>query len=253
MVVEREDELVDLVNRGFKLRYDSRNNRWKIEDPETRRSMLVSKQLNGLAEALYRKQMEGRRKRLRDADGVFISSDVLKEDMKFMIELLRQRLDPKSPILAKLVEDEAWGFHVRLDFSRQATPEIWQLMNADEIDLKNPEVTARNMISKLKELKEAYLRIGRVEEEVKNVESKYRSEIESLKLENAKLREIIGEYRRLVGETVEEMRKIMGDLGEKVKETYIFFTAVIPQSLPEDTRSTYKYIASSKLKQIWGG
>jgi regulator of replication initiation timing len=220
MPVRTSEELINLFNSGWRIYPDSRGG-WVIQDLISKRGMRVDPSLNDIAKELYEQQKQKK------------IGEVLEEDMKLILGTMRQRLDPKAPIITKWTENVSWWTHVFLDFSALVSPDIFSLMSENEIDLSNPEVTVKNMVQKFKSLKEKAARVN-------EIEAKYKIEIESLK-------QVLSEYERLI----DDQNKLIAETLNKARETINFFMVILPKQLPEDVKQTY-IAYSKKLKEVWG-
>jgi lipopolysaccharide biosynthesis regulator YciM len=223
MPVKTREELLDLYNSGWRIYKDSSG--YLMHDPISNRNIRISVSLNDLAEELYEKQKEEKKMKMLN--------EALEEDMKFILSTVRQRLDPKAPIITKWTENVSWWTHVFLDFSALVSPYILSLLTPNEIDLSNPEVTVKNMVGKFEALREKATRAS-------EIEAKLRSENEALK-------QILREYERLI----DEQNKLIAETLSKARETINFFMIVLPKQLPEELKQTY-IAYSRKLKEVWG-
>jgi len=256
LVVRDVDTLKRYLNEGYYLIYSSKLGRFYVKNPKTRRAEVVDKSLNDIAREYYEERKMSRGSRLEGVNGIV-------EETKFLISQIRQRLDPKLPIMTKFVTDTSWWLHLRLDFTRLILPELFSLMRADEIDIENPETTARNMASKVLALKAEATRAreledklkaltgefeARLKEEVSKVEARYTRELEVLK-------EKIKEYEGLMAEYEAVLRgltDILILLGDRTGKTLKLISSFIA-GLPEDVREEYYIMVAPRIRRIWGG
>jgi len=170
------------------------------------------------------------------------------EDAKFVMNVAMQRLDPKHPVRSKWIEDVAWWTHLMLDFSKLMLPDAMRLLGEGEIDIRNPEATARNMVVKLRELR----RIAEQRaEKLLEYESKIRElegEVKLLSEENRRLRELMEEYDEVLG----RLRSFIEDLKSRISSTLIFIVKYVPQALSPSERATYMHVLTPKIRELWG-
>jgi hypothetical protein len=102
--------------------------------------------------------------------------------MRLIPNAIKQKLDPKAPIFSKWVENISFWHHVILDTSTHLLADLLSMLGEEEIDLNNPEVMVKNMVSKFKVLKAKALRAG-------ELEAKHKSEVEALRRRIADLEE----------------------------------------------------------------
>jgi len=72
-----------------------------------------------------------------------------------MVSLIRQRVDPRAPILQRWVEDVAWWHHVLNDTVIKLLPDLLSRLDVNEIDLEHPERTAEAMARHYMEMRTA--------------------------------------------------------------------------------------------------
>lgn len=184
--------------------------------------------------------------------GVSDVEGVVEEDVEAMLRIMRERLDPKHPAMTKLITDTSWWFHVILDFGKFAIPEVMSLMRAEEIDVRNPEATARAMVSKLKHIKqiaeERATQIHEFESRVKELEA----ELSSLRSENERLRRLVEEYRKLYDEALSETRKLIEGLRGRIAKTLVLVVKVVPEALSPSERAKYLHVIAPKIRELWG-
>jgi len=167
--------------------------------------------------------------------------DVSATDIKFIMDAIKQRLDPKHPIMTKWVSDVSWWTHLILDFSKLVLPDILRLLDEKDIDIHNPEATARNAAAKFRSVKqlaeERAEKILEYESKIKELEG----EVGVLRSENEKLKELVEEYKRLFDEAI-----------EKTSTTIVFIVKYVPEALSPEERATYLHVVGSKMKELWG-
>jgi len=175
-------------------------------------------------------------------------TEVLRNDARFVMETTRQRLDPKHPIMTKWVSDVSWWTHLILDFSKIALPDVLKLLGEGEIDIHNPEATARNAVAKFKTIKqlaeERAEKILEYESKVKELEG----EVRTLRGENEELRKLMRDY----DEALEELRSFIEDLRGRVRETLVFMVKYVPDVMSPSERATYMHVVAPKMRELWG-
>jgi hypothetical protein len=90
MPIEDKDELIRLVENGWRLYYDQRHDRFRAYDPSTKKMIRVSRSLNDVAKQLYKEiKKKKRSKDLRiekvDTDDTIGVKDVLKSSANIMV------------------------------------------------------------------------------------------------------------------------------------------------------------------------
>jgi hypothetical protein len=228
MSIGNEEELMEALEKGGRLHYDRVNNRFKIYNPSNRKYRYVSSTLNDFARQLYEEQ-----KRMKYGRGRGYDMEHFEEDMKFLLSTVRQRLDPKAPIITKWTENVSWWTHVFLDFSALVSPYILSLLTPSEIDLSNPEVTVKNMVGKFEALREKAVRVAEIEAKLKS--------------ENEALKRTLSEYEKLI----DDQNKLIAEMLDKTKKTMNFFLIALPRQLPEELKGTYRAYVS-RLKEVLG-
>ena len=171
-------------------------------------------------------------KRLRESEDMDAEDDV-----KSMLSIVRSRLDPRHPALQKLIVDTSWWFHVILDFSKQAIPELMGYLSSDEVDVEDPEATAKNIVRKLRMIKTSYERAKKLE-----------AEAERLRRENEELRELIDEY----DEALETVKNFAEEMKKRVKEMLVFLVRTVPRALSGWDRAVYMHVVFPKIRELWG-
>jgi arylsulfatase A-like enzyme len=250
-------KVLNALEKGGRAYWDKTHGRYKITDPETGGTFYAPKELKSVIDDFRRR----RGKRTGSSSDQSSSSSTpptvpgparhellqaLENDANTMITILKSRLDPKLPVMTKFVEDVSWWQHLMLDFSKQAVPEVFSLMGAEDIDVRNPEATAQKMVSKLKAIKEMAAKAGEAEARIKAVEEKYRAELEAYKEKVRELEYALGKYK----EVIDEQGKMIDFLAEKAKKTNFYLMHTLPLYLAEEDRPLY-YMIVSKLKEIW--
>jgi hypothetical protein len=259
LVVKTEEELKQRLDEGWRIYRDEFG--FTLYNPQTKRKERIDKSLYHLCEHLYNKMKqekgdlaqagaeEGGAEEGEAEEGgaewrppaVRPLDRALREDVKLIVSTIKQRLDPKAPIITKWTENIAWWNHLIMDTATYLLPELLSLLRTEEIDLANPEMTAKNMVSKFKAVRETARR-------AEEVEGKYMAEIESLKRRVADLESILDKCM----EVIREQGRLIEDLADKAKKTIAFFVVYVPNYLPEDARAPYRALAA-KVKEIWGG
>jgi sugar-specific transcriptional regulator TrmB len=253
--VENFDDVLKLREQGYSFHYDKRNDIFKIYDPRTKKYVgTISRRLTEAVKALLgmrtRKEEKAppspgpRREEIEKG---------LEDDVQFMITTMKQRLDPKLPVMTKFVEDVSWWQHLMFDFSKMAVPEVFALMKADDIDVKNPETTAERMVNKVKELKEVARKVSELESRLKTVEGEYQARISALESENAMLKDLVKKYEDLYDKAVETALSKIEDLKRRIEETIVLITREVPSVLSEEERTKYLALVYPKIEKIWSG
>jgi hypothetical protein len=80
---------------------------------------------------------------------------VREEDYSHMVSLIRQRVDPRAPILQRWVEDVAWWHQVLNDTIVKLLPDLLSMLDVSEIDLEHPERAAEAMVRHYMEMRTA--------------------------------------------------------------------------------------------------
>jgi hypothetical protein len=220
VVVKTVERLKEIVDRGGRI-YPYPGGRWRIYDPLTKRFEMVDRFLNEFAKQIYEGQSEGK-----------YAVEDFESDVKFLLSTIKQRIDPKAPIITKWTENISWWTHIFLDFSALVSPYILSLLTPNEIDLSNPEVTVKNMVGKFEALREKPARVSEIEAKLKS--------------ENEALKQTLSKYEKLI----DDQNKLLAEVLDKAKRTVNFFLIVLPKRLPEEVRETYK-IYASKIREIW--
>jgi hypothetical protein len=259
LVVRTEEELKQRLSEGWRIYRDEHG--FTLYNPQTRRKERVDKSLYHLCEYLYSKMKQEKSGVERVSAGEVGAEEggageagaerrspvarplnrVLEEDTRLIMDAIRQKLDPKAPIITKWTENIAWWNHLIMDTATYLLPELLSMLRAEEIDLENPEATSKNMVSKFKAIRETARR-------VEELEAKYSAELEALRRRAADLESLLNKYV----EVIREQGRLIEDLADKAKKTIAFFVVYVPNYLPEDARTPYKALAS-KVKEIWGG
>jgi hypothetical protein len=242
LVVRSEEELKERLNSGWRLHRCGEG--FMLYDPGTKSKERVDKSLRHLCEYLYSKvgkavERRGRATAKREVSVEEAERRVLEEDTRLILNAIKQRLDPKAPILSKWVENISYWHHVILDTSTYLLADLLSMLGEGEIDLSNPEVMVKNMVAKFKLLKTRALK-------AEELEAKHRSEVEILKQRISDLESQIKQYHEIIA----EQNKIIDDLADKIKKTIYFFTVYVPNYLPEDARLAYR-VLTRKVAEIW--
>jgi hypothetical protein len=247
MVVKTEEELNQRLSEGWRLHRDEYG--FVLYNPQEKKRERIDKSLYHLCEHLYSKMKqkdEATQASTEEAGAERGSArarspdKALEEDTKLILNTIRQRLDPKAPIITKWTENIAWWNHIIIDTSTYLLPDLLAMLRSEEIDLNNPETTTRNIIAKFKALRET----ARNAEEL---EKKYSMELEALKQRLSSLEALVKQYSEIIA----EQNKLIDKLAEKAKSTIAFFMVYIPKYLPEEARTTYMALAG-KIKDVWG-
>ena len=185
----------------------------------------------------------------RTTGGIYIDPRSVESDINFMLTVMRNRLDPKHPIMTKMITDVSWWLHLILDFSKYAIPE---LMGDDVlVDVSNPEVTAQELVRKLRRIKssaqEVEEKLRQYDEAMKEAEARIRA----LEEENRALREALEELKRLYNRVVDETKAMLEDMKRRTSATILFIVKEVPQALPPQVRALYLHTVMPKVREIW--
>jgi len=247
VVVKTEEELNQRLSEGWRLHRDEYG--FVLYNPREKKRERIDKSLYHLCEHLYSKMKMKQKNEATSAEETRAErgsarartlDKALEEDTKLILNTIKQRLDPKAPIITKWTENIAWWNHIIIDTSTYLLPDLLAMLKSDEIDLNNPEVTTRNIVAKFRTLRET----ARSAEEL---EKKYSIEVESLKQRLSSLEALVKQY----SEVIAEQNKLIDKLAEKAKSTIAFFMVYVPKYLPEEARTTYMALAG-KIKDVWG-
>jgi len=186
-------------------------------------------------------------------------SRAAEEDTRFIMSLVRQKIDPKSPIISKFVEDVSWWHHVIYGTAAVVIPTLYSMLAPSEVDLKNPEVTTKNMVAKFLALVEEKKKVAATyEAKVKELESKVselESKISELEAEKRILEATISEYRDLVRryrEALKETINALEELKDKVSQTITFLVVYVPKGLSREEKAKYLSMVVPHLEKVWG-
>jgi hypothetical protein len=147
MVIKDEEELRRRIEEGWWLSRDSAG--VKLKDPRTGRSERVAKELEPLAIELH----EGR----RSAGGQGPQEvPATEEDVRQIASLIRQRVDPRAPILQRWVENTAFWQRVTIELGARLLPELLPMIDAEDMDQGHPERTVEALVRAFKRMKDAY-------------------------------------------------------------------------------------------------
>ena len=256
MAIETEEEVLELIRQGWSLQKDAKG--FKLYNPETKKFVRISSNLKNFCERLYRKmtgeQTEEPKKRQEKKTEPSVSmpsqkevQQALEDDVKLIVTAVRQRIDPKAPILTKWVESLSWWHHLIINLSTYLLPDLLSLLQRDEIDMTNPDITAKKIVSKYYVMRENATKVEEIKQQIVNIEQKYSSEMEALRQKLSALEELLRQY----SEIIHEQNKIIDDLTNKAKKTMYLFLVEIPMYLPDSVRPRYKAVAG-KIEEIWG-
>ncbi|MFP3287612.1 MAG: hypothetical protein RXP86_10165 [Acidilobus sp.] len=235
MVVGTEDELIARLRAGARLARDARG--FKVWDPRTNSWERVSVDLRDLAAILYaRQKYERAREEAGNLDEV-----VREEDYSHMVSLIRQRVDPRAPILQKWVNDIAWWQHVLHDTTTKILPDLLSRLSINEIDLEDPEKTAEAMVRHYVELRTAA-------QGAQALRQKYEEE---LRARDKKIR-MLEERLKLLQDAYNQLKDLYDSLAARTKRTLEFFLRQIVLYLPSDAQDVYRVLAS-RVQKIWEG
>ncbi|MFP3172214.1 MAG: hypothetical protein RXQ79_04130 [Acidilobus sp.] len=235
MVVGTEDELIARLRAGARLARDARG--FKVWDPRTNSWERVSVELRDLAAILYaRQKYERARERAGNLDEV-----VREEDYSHMVSLIRQRVDPRAPILQRWVEDVAWWHQVLKDTIVKLLPDLLSMLDVKEVDLEHPERTAEAIVRHYMEMVTA----------ARNAEALRRKYEEELRAKEAKIRALEGRLKVIQG-AYDELERLFDSMVARTKKTLEFFLRQIVPYLPSDAQDVYRVLASG-VQRIWEG
>jgi DNA repair exonuclease SbcCD ATPase subunit len=258
MPIESEEEVLELIKRGWSLFKDRYG--FKLYDPQTKKFVRISNNLRDFCERLYQKMFgaseteEQKKRQVKNKSEPSAqmpsSKDVqqaLEDDVKLIVTTIRQRIDPKAPILTKWVESLSWWHHLIINLSTYLLPDLLSLLQRDEIDMTNPDVTAKRIVSKYYSIREEVAKVEEIKQQIASVEQKYSSEMEALRQKLSALEELLRQY----SEVIREQNKIIDELTDKAKRTMYLFLVEMPMYLPDNVRPRYKAVAG-KIEEIWG-
>jgi hypothetical protein len=235
MVVGTEDELIARLRAGARLARDARG--FKVWDPRTNSWERVSVELRDLAAILYaRQKYERARERAGNLDEV-----VREEDYLHMVSLIRQRVDPRAPVLQRWAEDVAWWHQVLNDAVVKLLPDLLSRLNVNEIDLEHPERTAEAIVRHYMEVRTA----------ARNAEALRRKYEEELRTKEAKIKALEGRLKVIQG-AYDDLERLFDSMIARTKKTLEFFLRQIVPYLPSDARDVYRVLASG-VQRIWEG
>ncbi|MFP3320774.1 MAG: hypothetical protein RXO24_09435 [Acidilobus sp.] len=235
MVVGTEDELIARLRAGARLARDARG--FKVWDPRTNSWERVSVELRDLAAILYaRQKYERARERAGNLDEV-----VREEDYSHMVSLIRQRVDPRAPVLQRWVEDVAWWHQVLNDTIVKLLPDLLSRLNVNEVDLEHPERTAEAIVRHYMEVRTA----------ARNAEALRRKYEEELRAKEAKIRALEGRLKVIQG-AYDDLERLFDSMIARAKKTLEFFLRQIVPYLPSDAQDVYRVLASG-VQRIWEG
>jgi hypothetical protein len=244
LVIESEEELRQRLQEGWRIYRDARG--FKLYDPQSRRQVRVSDALEQLCEYYYRQQ------RSEAGEGAATTrrpptppppppNSITESDVRFIMSVVRSRLDPKAPIMTKWIEDVSYWHHVIVDLGASLLPDLLALLADSEIDRRNPENLVNNMVSKFRLLKSRAA-------EVEKVEAGYRVRVGELERRVAELEDLLARYAQEVREAADAIEV----LADRVKRTLVYFLVEVPRRLSEEARSEYLALAR-RVVEIWGG
>ena len=181
--------------------------------------------------------------------GVYIDPRAVESDINFMLTVMKNRLDPKHPLMTKWISDVGWWLHLILDFGKFAIPE---LMGDDVIvDVSNPEVTAQELVRKLRRIKssaqEVEEKLRQYDEAMKEAEARIRA----LEEENKALRQALEELKQLYNTVVDRTRAMIEDIRRRAQATIVFIVREVPQALPPQVRALYLHTVVPKVRELW--
>jgi hypothetical protein len=235
MVVGTEDELIARLRAGARLARDARG--FKVWDPRTNSWERVSVELRDLAAILYaRQKYERAREKAGNLDEV-----VREEDYSHVVSLIRQRVDPRAPVLQRWAEDVAWWHQVLNDTVVKLLPDLLSRLDVNEVDLEHPERTAEAIVRHYIEVKTA----------ARNAEALRRKYEEELRAKEAKIKALEGRLKVIQG-AYDDLERLFDSMIARTKKTLEFFLRQIVPYLPSDARGVYRVLASG-VQRIWEG
>jgi len=173
------------------------------------------------------------------------------DERRMWADLIRGRVDPKSPLFTKILEEPTWLMRFLWDYMKLAVPDSLRLVSRDEVEryLDNPEGLAKLATARLSKLIQDGMECGKRVAEVEERLRQARAEIEELKAENRELKKLLDEYATAIRELGEKVRGIKA----AVQETAKLVLVDIPRLVSEADRAKVVAYARSRMKQIWGG
>jgi hypothetical protein len=166
---------------------------------------------------------------------------VREEDYSHMVSLIRQRVDPRAPILQRWVEDVAWWHQVLNDTVVKLLPDLLSMLDVNEVDLEHPERTAEAIVRHYMEMVTA----------ARNAEALRRKYEEELRAKEAKIRALEGRLKVIQG-AYDDLERLFDSMIARAKKTLEFFLRQVVPYLPSDAQDVYR-VLTSKVQKIWEG
>jgi hypothetical protein len=167
----------------------------------------------------------------------------LESDAAHFMSLLRARVDPRAPIMAKWIEDLSWWEHFKRDFLLFAMPEALRRLGLEELDLRNPEATAKLAASRLLE---AAARGDELKARLEEAEARHAAELDALRRRLAEHEEALRKLKWVA----DEYGRLVDDVAVRVKDTLFYFFRVVPKALPPEAVEYYMLMAR-RVGEIW--
>jgi hypothetical protein len=150
MPIENRNELIRLVENGWRLYYDQRHDRFRAYDPSTKKMIRVSRSLNDVAKQLY-KEMK-KKKRSKD----LMIEKVATDDTVGVKDVFKRLGEHYGEITSILVRRANWYVKALLEIGWHAMFYVLQLIKMDPAEfsrklneLNDPDKFADFIISNL--------------------------------------------------------------------------------------------------------
>jgi len=166
---------------------------------------------------------------------------VREEEYSHMVSLIRQRVDPRAPILQRWVEDVAWWHQVLNDAIVKLLPDLLSRLNVNEVDLEHPERTAEAIVRHYMEMVTA----------ARSAEALRRKYEDELRAKEAKIKALEGRLKVIQG-AYDGLERLFDGVVARMKKTLEFFLRQIVPYLPSDAQNVYRVLASG-VQRIWEG
>jgi len=240
LVIESEEELTRKLQDGWKIYKDARG--FRLRDPETGKFERIANELEDEANYYYEKLNVSDTTTSTSSQTPQTTQEQTKEqDIKYIVDAMRTKIDSRSPISKKWAEDISWWHHIIYDTANYLLPDLLSRLSPNEIDLDKPERTEKAIVEHFQELKKNSL-------DIETIKQKYEMEIQSL---NSKI-QMLQDKVNTLNYIADQYKKMYENIAERTKQTIQFFLLQIPIYLPENARDTYKTLAG-KITKIWEG
>jgi len=241
LVIESEEELQRKLQDGWKIYKDARG--YRLRDPESGKFERIANELEDEASYYYEKlnNISETTSTTTSTTPPQTQEQTKEQDIKYIIESMRTKIDSRSPISKKWAEDISWWHHIIYDTANYLLPDLLSRLSPNEIDLDKPERTEKAIVEHFQELKKNSL-------DMEAIKQKYEMEMQSL---NSKI-QMLQDKVNTLSYVADQYKKMYENVMERTKQTVQFFLLQIPIYLPENARDTYKTLAG-KVAKIWEG